>query len=65
MQWTVRSFRQKSKGWSLSRSSAAVGAEENPGAAAYADWQATTWKAMAVVSDRAFKTATRLYKSLL
>ncbi|KAF9552131.1 hypothetical protein CPC08DRAFT_647294, partial [Agrocybe pediades] len=64
MQWTVRSFVQKSKLW-LVLKNAHNGSAPSPGTRAYADRQSRTWHAMAVLSDRDFRTINKNYISPL
>ncbi|KAF9546258.1 hypothetical protein CPC08DRAFT_649119 [Agrocybe pediades] len=75
MQWTVRSFLHKCTNWrkACEPTAPVLGApgvlakasapRDSPGARAYAERQANTWLALAVLSDRQFKIANKYYKS--
>jgi hypothetical protein len=56
MQWTVRYFSHKSKGW-------AEGAGTGAGALAYAKRKQSMWEQLSINSDRIFKVLNPAYKS--
>jgi len=65
MQWTVKSFLKKSKTWRTHVSTGIGGSAPTHSTIAYTDRQATTWRAMAVLSDHEFKLSNPNYVSPL